>query len=177
MSVVLDPNEWEPVSSDKIEIKRVKNTALTNELVKHIFDNLGITAERRSSVVHEIFQSSKTLSFTDDSGKQKVPVFACQVQVDGKKFEIASVKLSDKEAVCISRLEGCPIYGSYFGEECLIGVMAKDRWLEASMFIQASFLAGMEQLREVGSVFTALPKADEMFEHIKQFLMFEAKDG
>jgi hypothetical protein len=173
MTITFDPNDWEPITPSKIEIERVKNIALTNEIVKHIFDNLGITKELRGSVIHEVFQTNKTLSFTDDTGKQKVPVYGCKVDVEGKKFEIVSVKLTAKEAVFVSRLEGCPTYGCYLGDECLIGVVAKDHWLEASMFIQASFLAGMEQLREIGSVFTRMNNVDEMFEALKKFLVFE----
>lgn len=174
MSIVLDPNEWEPVSSNKIELKRSKNTVLTNEIVRHVFANLGVSEARKGSVIHEIFQSNKTLSFTDDAGKHTVPVYGCQVKIGDAKFEIVSVKLSDKEAAFVSRLENCPTYGAYLGEECLVGVAAKDRWLEGSMFIQASFLAGMEQLREIGSVFTKIKNVDEMFGQLKTFLIFES---
>jgi hypothetical protein len=173
MSVVLDPKEWEPITSSKIEIKHSKNVVLTNEIVKHVFANLGISEERRGSVIHDVFRSNKTLSFTDDNGKQTVSVFGCKVNVEGKRFQIVAVKLSETESAFVSRLEGCPVYGCYFGDECLVGVLAKDRWIEGSMFIQASFLAGMEQLREVGTIFTRMNDVSEMFEMLKTFLVFE----
>lgn len=173
MSIVLDPKEWEPVGSSKVEVKRQKNQILTNDIVKHVFDNLGVSKKMHNTIHHEMFQSNKTLSYSDEDGQHKAIVYGSQAKVGDKALKIVHIKFSDDEAVLVVRLEDCPTYGCYLGDRCLIGVLAKDHWVEGSMFIQASFLAGMEQLREVGTVFVAID-VKEMFEQLKKFLMFEA---
>jgi hypothetical protein len=173
--IQLVPDEWQPIAPAKIQIEE-KHHILTDEIVKYVFANLGITEVRKVSVKDNMFKSDKTISFIEDSDNppRTVPVFACRTKVGDKKLEIVSVVLTPSESAVLVRLEGCPMYGAYFWMgDGRIGVCIKDHWVKASMFVQASFLAGMEQLKEVGYPFEPMKKFDDMYDALKKFLECE----
>jgi hypothetical protein len=166
------PDEWEPVSTPlKIE-KADKHHGLTDEIVKYVFANLGISEPRKVSIQHDMFKTNKTISFIEDGVKQTMPIFACQTEIHDKKFEITSLKLNNNEAIVLVRLEGCPMYGAYLSDECMVGVWVKEHWIKGSMFIQASFLAGMEQMKTIGKPFDGMTDLGDMFDAMKKFLEF-----
>jgi len=171
-SVKLNPSEWESVSDLKYEIPTPSNQVLTGEIVKHIFDNLGIYATRKVSIHNEEFRLDETISISDDLGNtQSIPLWGCFTNINGNKLSLLAIEFSiDKEAALLVQLEKLPLYGAYLGSPSMIGVMTNEHWIEATLFIQASFLAGMEQMREIGSPFERLEKPAEMIKNMKTFI-------
>lgn len=168
----LNPDDWEPIAIEKPQVQVRGNQALTNEIVKHIFNDLGIYATRRISMHNDEFLTRHTLSFVDEKGlKQAVPIWGCQASINGTKFVMISTEfVNDREAVVLVQLEKCPLYGAYLKDECSIGVMIKDRWMNANIFLQASFLAGMEQMRDIATPFQGISNASELVKHMKAFI-------
>jgi len=147
---------------------------LSNEIIRYVFDNFGIYNSKVHSIQSDVFLTNERLSFKDDNDKLvECPIWACEAPIYNSKFQIISCRFdSDKEAALLVRLEGCPIYGCYLAEQGFIACQAKDKWLPANMFITASFLAGVEQLREIGAPFEKIEDVNELVKLLKGFISF-----
>ena len=158
---------------------------LTNAIVKHIFENLGVFSEGANSITHKELKTKATIPFVNaDDTTANGTVWACSSTVQAKKFHIMCVDMSDTsdieegiEATVLIKLEGVPIYCCSLNayntnmtnifdsmiactlppnSTTLKHMKVKDKeliWMPATPYIQATFLAGMEQLRDLGIVF------------------------
>ena len=156
---------------------------LTNAILEYIFLNLGMMDERNNSILSSKLLTDKTITFDDAGKEQQYHVYACQTSIGQSKITMAGTKLNyddnTKDMVVVVKMEDCPIYGCYISqnnktvEDGIIAFSIKNNvWLSASVFIQASFLAGMEQLKDVIIPFDVCNKPQEIYDILVSFLKY-----
>ena len=137
------------------------NTVLMENIVQHIFANLGLIAasyvQNTQSLVDKNFRlADKKLSFYNGSQEVNRPVYGVQVKIGEKEFKImagdCSQDTSTPEYCVIVQLTGLPAYGMYMvcdpnsEPEALIAVTVNNKdWMPCATFLQATLLAAMEQ--------------------------------
>lgn len=145
------------------------NQPLMEQIVHHIFANLGLVAtsyvnlQNTQSLIDKEFRiSDKHLSFSSDSQLISRPIYGCQVVLGDKTFRIlvgdCSQDIELPEYCVVVQLTGLPVYGMYMicdhhidEKEPLIAVSMDGKdWMPCSAFLQATLLAAMEQLRDIG---------------------------
>lgn len=164
------------------------NRRLTEAMVEHIYESFGIMpSEFISANSHPLINAAyllpDKLRFEVDGELVQHSVWGCQVNISGKEFKVLLGDCSDEThafamVVCGKDL---PSWGLYLrfddnAKEAMIGCsVANDKnnaWLEASTFLQASFLAGMEQLRDSGMPWVMLSQHKEEFQRLLSFIKF-----
>lgn len=154
---------------------------LTNSILLHIFDNLGITSTNRVSLLSKSFQLSDTIRLENEDGNfEDIYLYGAQISIDKSKFKILCGNFSNqaKELVLICKLDNCPTYACYLSiehepYEGMIAFALKEKaWLVSNTYIQATFLAGMENLKEVGAVWNQIEKYYDLVDEIKSFIEY-----
>lgn len=162
------------------------NTKLTEQIIHHVLANLGIiqsefvNQELTKSIADKAFMLSEKIIFEGQSDKR--PIYGCQVSVaDSKELYLLLADCTqDKELpefALFVQLKDAPAFGLYMihgrgkvDPEVLIAVTTdKENWMPCSIYLQATFLAGMEQIRDLGFGWT---KATNYTEQHKQLLSF-----
>lgn len=158
------------------------NKELTLAIVKHIFANLGLFGETTSSLFQKDFVINKSIEYyTEDfEGNQiekQSEIFSCKSQVGLNKINMIATSMEDEHFVIV-KLEKSPTYGVFFSSEEETGMIAfqtkEGNFSEASIFLQSSFLAGMEQLKDISTKYERENNNDELIASLKSFIAFEA---
>ena len=169
------------------------NRHLTEAMIKHIYESFAIMPSdfinlNARPLIDAAYLLPDKLRFEMDGELVQHSVWGCQVNVSGKDFKVLLGDCSDDAhafamVVCGKDL---PTWGlflrfdeipdQYTDEEAMIGCSVandkNDSWLEASTFLQASFLAGMEQLRDSGLPWVRLTEHKEEFQRLLSFIRF-----
>lgn len=164
------------------------NRHLTEAMVEHIYESFSIMPSdfinlNSRPLINAAYLLTNKLRFEMDGQLVQHSVWGCQVNVGGKDFKVLLGDCSDNThafamVVCGKDL---PTWGLYLrfdeeAKEAMIGCsVANDKnnsWLEASTFLQASFLAGMEQLRDSGLPWVQLTEHKEEFQRLLSFIKF-----
>ena len=149
----------------------MNNQILLNHILEHIYNNLGVLKSQPVSIVSPDFQLSDTLCFVDDEEIDHfAPMWAAKTFIQQGSIQILAADMSideEKEYSVLVELEKCPTYASYV---CLdktkqiydskLFILMANKWMSANTYLQATFLAGMEQMREAATVWQANPKTD-----------------
>jgi hypothetical protein len=165
------------------------NTELTNAIIKYLYTGLGIYGtEVPVSLRHQLFKTDKQIAFEDESGSKGVPVWAGETKLDNKKFNFIYTSLTINEMTedfLVVKLDDNPGYGCYASLDILnqstigdgfIAVQLKlNSWIPANVYLQATFLAGMEQLKDLASRYDKSSKVEEMFGLLKEFINYREK--
>lgn len=138
------------------------NKELTNSIAKHIFNNLGITDKRNVSIISDTFITDHKIEFTnnDEEGNEyedKTNVWIANGKVDNIKINIACSVFNienDNEYCLMINIDNCPSYGVYYLpsnlDDAMIAFSIKENiWVQADIYFQATFLAGMEQFKDL----------------------------
>ena len=170
---------------------------ITDAIVKHIFHNLGLFGKVPVSIAQEAFLTDKQISYSDDEEEKQAEVFSCSTNVEGKKLSMISTSLialsEDKldeitDSFVVIKLEGQPAYGCYLmmtsSQDGFIAAEIKPKvWIPTTVFLQATFLAGMEQLKNLISRYEKPSDHDveNLFTLLKEFIgyheAFEGEEG
>jgi hypothetical protein len=144
------------------------NQVLMESIVQHIFANLGLIAApfidskyTQSLITKDFKLNDKKLIFHGEEGEIHRSVYGCQVSLADKTFRImvgdCSQDQNTPEYCIVIQLTGMPAYGMYMvcdpkaENEALIAVTINNKdWMPCSTFLQATVLAAMEQLRDIG---------------------------
>ena len=164
------------------------NKDLTNQIVKHIFANLGVLnadfvgMSSSKSLVSKEFQLSEKLAFESDSGPVYNNVWGCQISSEQQEIKIllgdCSIEEDLAEYCLIVQLKDAPAYGLYLtlGDsltESMIAVTINGTdWMQCYTFLQATFLAGMEQVRDMGFGWIKCHDYHDHFEMMKSFIKY-----
>ena len=143
------------------------NRVLLEHIVRHIFSNFVITSSsfvdvsKSKSLMSTDFLLSEKLSFEVDNNKIiKNDVWGCQIAIDQQIMIIllgdCSHEKNINEYCLITQIKNGPAYGLYFidqiGDESMLACTLDGKeWMECQTFLQATFLAGIEQIRDIGS--------------------------
>jgi hypothetical protein len=162
--------------------------------VEHIYQSFAIlpsefiNRNRSNPLISTDYLLSDKLHFQVDNQVINKNVWSCQVNVSGKEFKVLLGDCGTTDfyefamVVCSKEL---PTWGLYLVFDDSVNVEDKeamiacsvpndtnDSWLEASTFLQASFLAGMEQLRDAGLAWNKPTEYKEEFQRLLSFIKF-----
>ena len=169
------------------------NKYLREEIVKHIFANLGVVSSSfvnlklSKSLNSDEFVLKHTLTFEDDNGQSvRNKVWGCQISADVQEIKILLGDCSQYENVpeyaVIVQLKNAPAYGVYLicnpevDAEALIACTLNFKdWMECNTYLQSTFLAGMEQMRDLGLAWNKCTDCDSQFKLLQDFIKFHSK--
>ena len=130
---------------------------LTHEIIAHILYDFGIFSDSLS-IKKEDFKKSSKFNFEDSGALTERFIYSIKSSIENRQLKVyfldASSKISEEYSLLIE-IDNLPIYGLYFyedqeGERSIISSsLDKKSWFNCSIFLQATFLAGMEQLKEL----------------------------
>lgn len=158
---------------------------ITNCIVHHIFDNFGLTKELSSSLKNDKFLLEEVIEYFDSEEKEKhANLYGASIEIERTKFRILVADFSGKdlEFAMLVKLENCPNYACYLGLDSETGDIYDGliafsyefkNWLPTTVGIQATFLAGMENLKEVVAIWDPLENYQEMIEELKSFVEYQ----
>lgn len=159
---------------------------LVNHILEYIYNNFGICNDFVStSIVSEKYLLTKKIKFEGVDGNEwSAKMYGAEIVIDKLRFRILCGDFSseEKEYALIVKLDNCPSYGCYLiynsdlseisGPQA--GLLAfsikENEWLASNVYIQATFLAGMEQLRDVSASWQSLSNYQDMIENMKSYV-------
>jgi hypothetical protein len=164
------------------------NQVLMENIVQHIFANLGLIstsyARNTQSLIDKNYKlADKKLSFYNGTQEVHRPVYGAQVKIGDKEFKIiagdCSLDSSIPEYCVVVQLTGLPAYGMYMvcdphsEPEALIAVTVNNQdWMPCVTFLQATLLAAMEQLRDVGMGWQKCTNYQEFYQTLVTMIKF-----
>lgn len=130
---------------------------LTHEIITHILYDFGIFSNALS-IKNEEFKTSSKIKFEDNGALTERYIYSIKSSIENRQLKVyfidASSKISEEYSMLIE-IDNLPIYGLYFYEDdegvrsIISTSLDKKSWFNCSVFLQATFLAGMEQLKEL----------------------------
>jgi hypothetical protein len=166
------------------------NKILREEIVKHVFSNFAILPSRfvnldkSKSLASKEFLLHDKIPFTEEDGTiTKNRVWGCQISAELQEIKILLGECTqDKdypEYALLLSMKNSPSYGVYIvtgneiDSEALIAVSMNGKdWLECRTYLQATFLAGMEQIRDVGLSWDKCSNYKDQLETLLSFIKF-----
>lgn len=170
------------------------NKALTENIIRHILYNFAILpcsfidSNKTKSLKSKEFLISETLPFEYNEENISNHVWACQISAEKQEVKIilgdCKQENNIKEFCLLVELKDAPIYGMYLvinddmniSSEPLIAcsIDGKD-WMECQTFLQATFLAGMEQIRDAGFSWNKCSEYKNQYNSMLSFIKFHNK--
>lgn len=155
--------------------------SLTQEIVKHIFTKLGVGNELHrayTSIIDSNYLLDRKLCLVNDEDEEiNNNMWSCKLTVEEKDFRLLLADcstLNDKEYALIVSLQGSPEYGCYFSmtdpESSAIGCSLNGFWIQATVYMQAAFLTGMEQVKDLSIPWKFNDKTDDLYEKLVEFI-------
>lgn len=147
------------------------NPNLRAEIVRHVFANFGVIPsnyvnKKTKSLLTKEWLVPEIISFEDEDGIiSEHKIWGCQLSADVQEVKVllADCTQDDKfpEFCLLIQLKNAPAYGLYLefhgsfedpsSSACMLKYSIDGKsWADCSTFLQATFLAGMEQIRETG---------------------------
>lgn len=166
------------------------NAHLRKEIVKHVFANLGIISsdfvsrKLSKSLMDDEFLLRTTLIFEDENGGAiRNKVWGCQISADVQEIKILLGACSEykdiAEFAVIVQLKNAPAYGVYLvcndkvDSEALISCTINQKdWMECGTYLQATFLAGMEQIRDIGLSWNKCTDYESQYQLMLSFIKY-----
>ncbi len=156
---------------------------LTNTILEHIFTNLGFMDQRKNSLLSTKLLTDFKITFEDNGTESHNEVYVCETAITQAKITIAGTYFSlddhEKDMAIVVKIENCPTYGCYLSQDkdgvhngLLSFLLKNDAWIAANTFMQASFLAGMEQLRDIINPFNVCQDPKDIYEALISFLKY-----
>lgn len=167
------------------------NYDLTEQIIRHIFKNIGIqnsaNENQINSLIREEFLTHKSLELEEDGNVNKYPIYGCEITIPNGSEKI-SIVLSDisneiPEYLLLVRLNNAPPYAVHLAYADKLGqreisnpliayYFVSSKWAECNTYLQATFLAGMEQLKDIHIPWMPIKSIDESYFILLEFLEF-----
>jgi len=170
------------------------NIKLTEEIAYHILAHLGAlpanftASDTARSMIDRQFLLPEKLKLTIDNQELSKNIYGCQVSVAGKDLRLlladCSLEKNLPEYCLMVQLKGAPAYGVYLlfnrlvkenppTTEVLIALSSDSKnWMPCNTYLQASLLASMEQLRDVGGQWGKCQSYQEQLNLLFSFVAF-----
>lgn len=171
------------------------NPGLTEKIVHHVLANFGvvpasfINPESTQSLLDKSFLLPDRLTFQDSEGTTHSHVYGCQtVAADTKTLKILLTNCLEAEEVSefclILHLQDSPTYGLFLVQdpsvgggvdysEAMIAVSLDSKnWMPCNTYLQATFLAGVEQIRDLGRGWSKCTSYQDEFQALQSFIKF-----
>lgn len=137
------------------------NAALSTAIIQHILSQLGVMSssyvdmKKTKSILDKEFVLPEKLSFQEEEVIKR-DIWGCQLSSGQHEVKILIGDCSQdgiQEYCAVIQLKDTPAYGLYLvgdpGTLPLIAVAISEvGWMSCTTFLQATFLAGMEQVKE-----------------------------
>lgn len=134
---------------------------LKNAICEHILSDFGINSNK-NKIISDNYKSSAFIKFEDDGKVVKRNIYAIKSNVENRsiKVYIVDMSLEVKEYSLIIEVDDLPIYGiNYYRNfyqdnysdifSKIATSLDKKTWIECNTFLQATFLAGMENIKNL----------------------------
>jgi hypothetical protein len=171
------------------------NEKLTEHIAYHVLANLGVlpstftNIDETKRVNDKQFMLAEKISFETEEGQLlHKNIFGCQVLVaDKKEFKMLLADCTQEKDVpefaLIAQLKDAPAFCVYlvFNQlvedppeaEAMIAVNPdKKHWIPCTTYLQATFLAGMEQLRDLAFGWSKCKDYKELHTQLLSFIKF-----
>lgn len=171
------------------------NSKLTEQIAYHVLANLGIfpsdfvNKEMTRSIVDKQFTLSEKISLEIEGGEIiRHNIYGCQVAVaDSKELKILVANCTEDKSLpeycMLVQLKDAPAFAVYLiftqlsneslDSEALIAVSTDQKnWMPCSTYLQATFLAGMEQIRDLGFGWTKCNNYQDQYQQLLSFIKF-----
>lgn len=170
------------------------NNQLAEQIAYHILANLGIlpasfvNKDLTMSIKDKQFLLPEKITFDMDGDTFHKNIYGCQVMVaDGKDFKILLGDCTqDKllpEYCLLAQLKDSPTFSVYLiftqlaetptDPEVLIAVSTDGKhWMPCTTYLQATFLAGMEQIRDINHGWTKCEDYQSQHQQLLSFIKF-----
>lgn len=163
------------------------NKILTAEIIKHIFSGLAIiessfvNMNKTKSLMSKDFLLKETLSFEEDNMIISNNIWGCQLLIDKKEIKMLLGNCSqDKnypEYCLLVQLKDSPSYALYFIEEdplqSLIACSVDgNKWMQCSTYLQATFLAGMENVKDIALSWDRCTNYNSQYQSLQSFIKY-----
>jgi hypothetical protein len=146
------------------------NKKLTEQIINQVFSNLLIinsnefNQKKYRSIVSDEFLLDMKISFQDESGIEiKNNIWGVQLVIEEQPLKMllanCSIEPNILEYSLIVSLKDTPAYGLYSAysvnndsteQHALIALSAdRQNWIKCNTYLQATFLAGMENLKDI----------------------------
>lgn len=137
------------------------SNALTIQIIKHIMFNIGVIKSNKiKSILDKEFLLNEKIKFDIDQRILNKKIWGCQININDKNLKILVGDCSidqdlPKEYCMIIHLTDSPIYGLYLSfddqNNCpLIACNINKEWMQCNVYLQATLLAAMEQVKDCG---------------------------
>jgi len=164
------------------------NKVLMENIVRHVFSNLAVipsafvNIDKTKSLMSKEFLLNDTLSFENESGIVKNKIWGCQISADQQELKILLGDCSQEKQVpeycLIVQLKDAPAYGIYLicnsenAESLIACTLSGKEWMECQTYLQATFLAGMEQIRDIGLSWNKCSDYKDQYDLMISFIDF-----
>jgi hypothetical protein len=170
------------------------NKILSKEIVKHIFANFGIipsnfiNQDNLISLINKEYVLNDTISFEDEYGALlKRKIWGCQLSSNAQQLKVLVTDLSQdsyiKEYCMLIQLKDSPAYGLYYSyninevledDSFMAFSMDNQKWIECETYLQATFLAGMQQIKDIGFAWNKCSDYKDQYKSMINFIKYHS---
>lgn len=167
------------------------NRVLMEEIVRHVFSNLAVIpsnfvdVNKTKSLMSKDFILNSKLTFDNGTSLVENKVWGCQISSDPQDIIImlgdCALDKNAPEYCLIVQLKNAPAYGLYLANNSdesvplIACTLNGEEWMECPTYLQATFLAGMEQIREAGLSWNKCNNYKDQYELMVSFIDFHEK--
>ncbi len=167
------------------------NKKLTIEIIDHIFSGLGLSpirsidTDKFESLKNKKYLLSETVDFDLEDSVIKNNVWGTQFFIEGSYLKILAADCTTEDGVLgyavIIHLQDNPAYGIYLDyssqfeidSQPLIAVSVDNqKWLPCNIYLQATFLAAMENVKQVGLKWEKCKDYNQDFSNLLNFIKY-----
>lgn len=167
------------------------NLKLLNQIVRHVLANLliikseFIDSDSCKSLKSKDFMLGEKLEFDTENGLVSNNLWGCQISTGDQEIKIVLGDCSQDnitEYCLIVQLKDTPAYGIYLvdddssdkipGDAFLACTINEKDWLICNTYLQATFLSGMEQIKELGLSWNKCSNYQSQIDIMKSFIKY-----
>jgi hypothetical protein len=165
------------------------NIELLQQIVRHVFASFGIIRAgfklNGKSLSSPEYLLPDVISFEIDGEIKRNKTWGCQLSSADNELKVLLADCSEtegdnKDYALLIQLKNCPAYGLYWTQdkrskipgEPLIACSVDTGWLECNTYLQAMFLAGIEQTKDIGLVWNKCQDYKKQLDLLKSFIQF-----
>lgn len=169
------------------------NIQLTENIVRHVLANLVIIPSdyidpnrSQSLISKEYLLKEKMKIELDDNSSLKNNIYGCKMQTGEQEITILMSDCTQEKEVpefcLVVHLKNAPVYGLYLvyndfddavdSDPMLACSLDGKSWMPCNTYLQATFLAGMEQIKETGFGWTTCSDYKYEYDSMLSFLDF-----
>lgn len=166
------------------------NRSLMTSIVDHVFASFGVVAsdfvnfDKSDSLLDKKWLLLNVrIAFEGDLEISTGQIWGCQFVSGGQEVKVILGNCSQdkqfKEYALLVQLKDGPCYGLYSAKQSIQNIepmlacsVNGKEWIECNTFLQASFLSGMEQIKDSGFSWNKCTSYQKEFEKLLSFIQY-----